>query len=136
VLGALIVLSIVFLHLPKAATDPLVGFLWTNPCKALALLDGVIVLAGALPEAETDRSSALARWFRKLSPLGPLFFSAFLILGGIQHFVYADFVMKLVPSWIPGARVWVYFTGLALIAGGVGILLPKTSRLAATMVGS
>lgn len=42
------------------------------------------------------------------------------------------------PAWIPGTRLWVYFTGIALIAGGVGILLPKTARLAAmaaTMTG-
>jgi uncharacterized membrane protein YphA (DoxX/SURF4 family) len=43
--------------------------------------------------------------------------------------------MKLVPAWIPGARFWVYLTGIALIAEGVGLLLPKTQRLAATMVG-
>jgi uncharacterized membrane protein len=134
VLGVMILLSILFLHLPKAATDPLVGFMWTNPCKALALLGGVIILAGALPEYG-DRSSALARLFRRLSPLGPLFLGLFLILGGIQHFIYADFVMKLVPSWIPGPRFWVYLTGTALIAGGVGLLVPKTKRLAATMVG-
>lgn len=41
-------------------------------------------------------------------PLAPLFLGGFLILGGIQHFVYADFVTKLVPAWIPGARFWVY----------------------------
>jgi uncharacterized membrane protein YphA (DoxX/SURF4 family) len=135
VLGGMIVLSILCLHLPKAAANPLVGFLWTNPFKALAMLGGVILLAGALPEDEADRSSALARLFRILMPLGALFLAAFLILGGIQHFVYADFVMKLVPSWVPGPRLWVYFTGLALIAGGAGILLPRTTRLAATMVG-
>ncbi len=131
VVGVLLVLSILFLHLPKALADPLTGFLWTNPCKALAMLGGVIVLAGFLP----DDGTALAQLFRKLATLGPLFFSAFLILGGIQHFVYLDFVMKLVPAWIPGTRYWVYVTGLALIAGGVGILIPKTSRLASTMVG-
>jgi hypothetical protein len=31
VLGAMLLLSILFLHLPLAATDPLVGFMWTNP---------------------------------------------------------------------------------------------------------
>jgi uncharacterized membrane protein YphA (DoxX/SURF4 family) len=133
VIGALLLLSILFLHLPKAASAPLVGFMWTNPAKALAMLGGVIILAGALPDAEAG--SALARLFRKLSPLGPLFLALFLILGGIQHFVYLDFVTKLVPSWIPGPRFWVYFTGLALIAGGVGILFPKTARLAATLTG-
>jgi uncharacterized membrane protein len=135
VLGAMLILSILFLHLPKAATDPLAGFMWTNPAKALAMLGGVILLAGALREEEADRSSALTKLFRSLMPLAPLFFGGFLILGGIQHFVYADFVMKLVPSWIPNPRFWVYLTGIALIAGGVGLLIPKTQRLAATMVG-
>jgi len=135
VLGAMLLLSILFLHIPLAATDPLVGFMWTNPFKALAFLGGVILLAGALPEEDAGRSSALARLFQKLLPLGPLFLAAFMIIGGIQHFVYADFVAKLVPSWIPGTRFWVYFTGVALIAGGAGILLPKTARLATTMSG-
>jgi uncharacterized membrane protein len=135
VLGVMLILSILFLHLPKAFTNPQAGFMWTNPAKALAMLGGVILLAGSLREEERDRSSVLARLFRSLTPLAPLFFGGFLILGGIQHFVYADFVMKLVPAWIPSPRFWVYLTGIALIAGGVGLLVPKTQRLAATMVG-
>lgn len=135
VLGVLLLLMILFLHLPQVAANPLVGFVWTNPFKALAMLGGVIILAGALPDGE-DRPSFLGRLFRQARPLGPLFLAAFLILGGVQHFVYADFVARLVPAWIPPApRFWVYFTGVALIAGGVGILLPKTQRLAATLVG-
>lgn len=131
VLSLMLALLFLLLHLPLALKRPMVGFVWTNPVKALAMLGGVILLAGALPEA----SSGIARLFRKLMPLGPLFLGGFMILGGIQHFVYADFVARLVPSWIPGTRFWVYFTGVALIAGGVGILLPKTQRLAATMSG-
>jgi len=131
VLSVLILLDFLFLHLPLALTNPLVGFMWTNPAKALAMLGGVIILAGALPQD----NSGLARLFRKLTPLGPLFLGGFMILGGIQHFVYADFVAQLVPSWIPGTRFWVYFTGVALIAGGVGILVPKTQHLAATLSG-
>ena len=131
--GALLLLSLVGLQIPKALADPWSGFQWTNPCKTLALLGGLIVLANSLPEI--GASSGLARLFRRLAPLGPVFFSAFLIVGGIQHFVYVDFVIKLVPEWVPGARYWVFFTGLALIAGGVGILIPRTSRLAATWVG-
>jgi uncharacterized membrane protein YphA (DoxX/SURF4 family) len=127
----LIVLAIVCLHLPRALAEPGVGFHWTNPCKALALLGGVLIVAATLPAG----SPGLARRFGRLAPLGPLFLATFLILGGIQHFVYATFVMQLVPAWIPGPRFWVYLTGTALIAGGIGILLPPTRRLAATLVG-
>jgi len=72
VLGAMILLAILFLHLPLAATKPLVGFMWTNPCKALAMLGGVIILAGALTEDE----SGIARLFRKLMPWAPCFWVA------------------------------------------------------------
>lgn len=135
VLVVMLALSILFLHLPKIATNPKVGFMWTNPCKALAMLGGVLIVAAVLRGGEADRSPALDRRLGSLMPLGALFFAGFLILGGIQHFVYLDFVSKLVPAWIPGPQYWVCFTGLALIAGGVGILVPRTSRLAATMVG-
>jgi uncharacterized membrane protein YphA (DoxX/SURF4 family) len=41
-----------------------------------------------------------------------------------------------VPAWIPpGQRFWTYFTGVALIAGGVGLLLPRTVRAAAFLSG-
>lgn len=130
-LGLMILLDFLFLHLPLAATNPRAGFMWTNPAKALAILGGVIVLAGVLPEENTS----IAHLFRKLRPLGPLLLSGFMILGGIQHFVYIDFVAKLVPAWVPEPRFWAYFTGVALIAGGVGLLLPKTARWAATMSG-
>jgi uncharacterized membrane protein len=136
VLAVLILLMTLFLHLPQVAANPLVGFVWTNPFKALAMLGGVIILAGALPERHAGRSSFLARLFETLRPLGPLSLGGFLLLGGAQHFVYADFVAQLVPAWIPpGQRFWVYLTGVALIAGGVGIMLPKTRRLAALMSG-
>jgi hypothetical protein len=96
--------------------------MWTNPLKALALFGGVLILVGTLPE----ESPSL--W-------GPGLLGLFLVVGGVQHFVYRDFVAKLVPAWIPAPVLWVYFTGAALIAGGVGINLRKTRRSAAILSG-
>src|SRR4028118_440559 len=133
--GALLLLAFLVLHLPLAMSNPLVGFMWTNPFKALAMLGGVLIVGRALPEEDAGRSTFLGRLFPRAAPLGPLLLAAFLILGGVQHFVYADFVGRLVPAWIPGTRFWVYLTGGALAAGGVGILVPATRRLAATLTG-
>ena len=55
--------------------------------------------------------------------------------SGIQHFLFTDFVMSLVPSWIPGARFWTEFAGVALIAGGLGLVVPRTARLSAALCG-
>lgn len=134
-LGAMLLLLLLLLVLPETLADPLTGFMWTKPCKVLALLAGAILLAGILPEGDAGRSSAIDRLLGKSMFLASVFLGGFLLVCGIQHFVYADFVMKLVPSWIPGPRLWTYFTGVALIAGGVGILLPTTRRLAATWSG-
>lgn len=59
----------------------------------------------------------------------------FLVVCGVQHFVYVDFVVTLVPAWLPGLRFWAYFTGVALVAGGLGVNFPPTVRLAAALSG-
>lgn len=121
VLAGLIMISFVFLHVPEIASDPARGFKWTNPCKALALLGGSMLIAGS--------GRALLSWSPRL------FFGAFLIICGIQHFVYADFVTQLVPTWLPSRPFWTYFTGVALLAGGVGVLVPLVARWAAALSG-
>jgi uncharacterized membrane protein len=122
VLAALILLSVLCLHIPAIATNPGAGFMWTNPCKALALFGGAILLASFPSSAVADRCAALL--------LG-----IFLLVCGVQHYVYLDFVIQLVPAWIPARPFWAYFTGTALIAGGAGVLLPRTIRLAGILAG-
>jgi putative oxidoreductase len=48
---------------------------------------------------------------------------------GLFHFLNAQAMAAVVP--IPGGVLWVYLTGLALIAGSLGILTGKLGRLAA-----
>ena len=58
-----------------------------------------------------------------------------MMLGGIQHFIYTDFVATLIPAWIPGHLFWTYFAGVVLIAGGAGLIFSQTARLAAALTG-
>jgi uncharacterized membrane protein YphA (DoxX/SURF4 family) len=76
-----------------------------------------------------------ASFIDRLIPLSRFFLSAFLIVAGIQHFLYVSFVATLVPRWIPGHVFWTYFAGIALIAGGLGILIPNVRRPAALLTG-
>ena len=136
VLGGMFLVTFLFQRVPEIISNPLAGFMWTNPCKVLALLGGALIVAGIPPGGNVGKSSAVAGLAGKLQFLGPVSLGVFLLVCGIQHFVYAAFVDTLVPVWMPpGLRFWTYFTGTALIAGGVGILLPKTVRWAAMMSG-
>jgi uncharacterized membrane protein YphA (DoxX/SURF4 family) len=50
--------------------------------------------------------------------------------------MFTAFVASLIPGWFPGNAVfWTYFAGVALIAGGIGLFIPLTARLAALLSG-
>jgi uncharacterized membrane protein len=70
---------------------------------------------------------------RKL--VGPFF-----IFAGVLHFVIPKTYKQIVPPWLPAPDAMVYASGVAEIAGGVGMMVPARRRIAgwwliATMVG-
>jgi uncharacterized membrane protein len=120
----------VFQHVPAVIENPSVGFMWTNPAKAVALAVGILLLGSIVqaPSRNPPQTSDRASVFPSL--LAAVSLGIFLVIGGIQHFVYAGFVIDLVPPWMPLQTFWTYFTGIALIAGGIGVVVPRTARLA------
>lgn len=136
-LGAVILVSFAILYLPLLITTPPNGGLWTNAGKALALAGGCFLVAGSLPvKADSPATfDGIRNFLESFIPVGRFFLAGFLILGGIEHFIYVQFVAGLVPAWIPGHIFWTYFAGVALIAGGVGICIDMTSWLAAILSG-
>lgn len=54
----------------------------------------------------------------------------FLVFGSF-HFLAGSQMMGLVPNWLPFPLFWVYFTGLALFAAGLGIILNRMGYWAA-----
>jgi uncharacterized membrane protein len=62
--------------------------------------------------------------------LGRIFLAIPFLVFGILHFMGADQMAGMVPSWVPGGVFWVYFTGLAQVAAGVAFLTGKMAKLA------
>jgi uncharacterized membrane protein len=108
--------------LPLALAQASTGFVWVDPLMELALLGGVSLTADG-------------RVFEKARRFVPWALGAFLAYCGLAHFPYAKYVASLIPPWIPAHMFWTYFAAIALIAGGVGVLVPRTARLAATLSG-
>ncbi len=124
-LAGMILISAALLALPPALADSSIGVAWTNAGKALALGGGALVVAATVNPREFDPRL----W------TGRIFLGGFMIVGGVQHFLWVPYVAPLVPTWIPGATFWTYFAAVALIAGGVGLLIPATVRPAALLSG-
>jgi uncharacterized membrane protein len=68
--------------------------------------------------------------------VGRYFIAIPMAIYGVQHFIYLQFVADFIPAWIPGHMFWACFTGVALIAAAVGIILKQWDRWAATLLGS
>lgn len=113
--------------------NPEYGGLLTNLFKSLSIGGGAFIVAGTFQKGEF--SFAPDAFIQRMSTAGVYFAGAFLLVGGVQHFIFVDFVKFLIPTWIPGSTFWTYFAGVALVAGGVGILTEIKRSLAALLSG-
>ncbi|MGH9334457.1 MAG: DoxX family membrane protein [Vicinamibacteria bacterium] len=137
--AVLIVLWALLRHIPVVAADSFLSGAWTRAGKALVFAGGALAIAATFPKTEALRNSTLSKVINRGSEfilLGRLCLGLFLVITGIQHFLFTEFVASLIPKWFPGnAVLWTYFAGLALIAGGIGLFIPQTARLAALLSG-
>lgn len=97
------------------------------PCFA-----GVIVLAIGFFAVRKELSAALG--LDKLIVLGRVLYAAPLALFGAEHLVAAQFIMQVVPPWMPGRLFWTYFVGLCLLAAALSIVLAMHVRWSAALL--
>jgi uncharacterized membrane protein len=129
--GFLLVMVIIFQISGQPAPSMLAA--WSNAFKELTLAGGAFIVAGSL--LRDNNVSPLENFLEKLIPAGKYFFAVTMVVFGAMHFVYLSFVIALVPNWIPGHIFWSQLAGIALIAGGLGIILNIKRHLAANLLG-
>ena len=97
---------------------------WFGAAEELAYAGGAFAMAGSFPESSFggDRKNFFTLFLEKFVPCGRIFFSVLMILFGWSHFIFTDFVSKMVPKWLPAPMFWTYFAGVALIGSGIAII--------------
>ena len=87
------------------------------------------------PSSETPsarrESGESSIWKTLGSTVGRFVFAIPFLMFGAFHFMNADQMAGMVPSFIPGGVFWVYMTGVALIAAPIAIMFDKWARWAA-----
>lgn len=63
-------------------------------------------------------------------PISIALLAALFVSAGIFHFLRPAPFIRIVPSWLPAPAVLVAVSGVAEVAGGIGLLVPAT-RVAA-----
>lgn len=56
--------------------------------------------------------------------------AVFFIFAGANHFRIPEFYLSMMPPWLPAHELLNNISGVAEIAGGIGILIHKTRKLA------
>ncbi|TGK22399.1 DoxX family protein [Leptospira fluminis] len=69
-----------------------------------------------------------------MKTVGKYLYAVPFLIFGIFHLIYAPGMAGLVPSYIPFQVVWVYLTGVAMIAAAVSIFINKKTKLATTLL--
>jgi len=152
ILGGVFLLLVLFCHTPfEIWVDPYSKHIgvWTNALKELAFSGAAFVVAASFPPQSiilkanplqgppiAQKPPILVRLLEGFIPIGPVFFSITMIIFGIDHFLYTDFAMSLVPAWIPGSLFWTYFAAVALIGAGAGIILRIQLKPVAFLLGT
>jgi uncharacterized membrane protein len=56
--------------------------------------------------------------------------AAVFVFAGMMHFIIPASYVGIMPPWLPWHRGLVYLSGALEIAGGIGLLIPRTRRAA------
>jgi uncharacterized membrane protein len=59
-----------------------------------------------------------------------LLLAAVYLVAGIAHIVRPDPFLAITPSWVPFPEQLIFWTGVAEIAGAIGLFLPRLRRAA------
>jgi len=120
------------MRVPALVTMPLTAVFWENAAEIAVLVAGAWVLFARLAEFREGskwRFVAGANGMR----IARILFALSLLAFGVSHFAYVAQTAALVPTWLPFRIGWVYLTGAAHLAAGIGVLFSIYPRLAATM---
>ncbi len=134
--GIMMFLFVAMMDIPGALADRGNRFAWTLLLRELAFGGGGWLLAaGALRDQRSEP------WASRLVIVGRVLIGIAAIFYGVENFLHTANVPgvpleKLMPAWIPAHLLIGYLTGAILFAAGIGILLNKKTRMAATYLGT
>src|SRR5690606_15075182 len=129
-LAGVLLLPVLGVQLPRAAMSGRFAHEW------LVVLKWVAMASGALADAAARLAHGSARHDRIVDAgavAAPWLLGLFMLHSAVQHVQYAEFVAQLMQPWMPWRYFWVFFAAAALASGGVGLVVPRTARLAALL---
>jgi uncharacterized membrane protein YphA (DoxX/SURF4 family) len=116
-----------------------VSSVWSNGTDRTRGLETLCLGVGLLALAALSRSEGIATMSNagnhKLILASRIVFGVSMMIFGWQHFMYAQFLVGLVPKWLPAHSFWIYSTGTAMMLAGAAIATGLLAWLAGIWLG-
>lgn len=123
--GIVLIVQILLIHAPRLAANLHDPGPWTSAFEVLGICCGAWALA----------PSAGGRMNQSVLTAARMGLASLLVVVGVQHFMYAQFVATLVQTWMPLHLFWAYLVGVAFFATAFALVTGKFVKLATAMLG-
>jgi uncharacterized membrane protein YphA (DoxX/SURF4 family) len=117
--GMLFLILVLYPHLPKFFSNLHDPGEWVGFLETLALACGSFMLAASFGN-KMKIPAAVAKYI----------FAAILIVFGIQHIMYEEYIETLIPAWLPAITVWSWLVMAAFFLTALSIIIHVKTRLA------
>lgn len=133
-LGLMFFLFVVLMHIPAVVETPRDRIPWAIAMRDLSFSGGALAFAGMQTKQWREKGTSILVTIARIFIAGPaLFFGAEQLLH--PGCVPGVALERVTPEWIPGHILWGYVGGIVSLAAGVGLLVNRTAKLAATCLG-
>jgi hypothetical protein len=133
-IGGMYLLFLLGVHLPGLVTHIYSGNDWAVTFEGIMISSGAIIIAAQLP----DDAGLGARWNRVIqmaAVAGHYLFASALFLFAIQHIIYFDYIVTLIPAWMPLKVGLAYLVIAGYVLSGVSFVIGRVVGPAAFWLG-
>ena len=132
--GTLLAIFLLALQVPTLLMDLHNANDWAVTFEGVMLTSGAFILAAGSP-GETLISRRWNRTIDVLAIVGHYLFALSLFVFCIQHIMYFDYILSLIPVWMPVRMLLDYVVVVAYLLCGISFVLGQRVGLAATWLG-
>jgi hypothetical protein len=119
----LILLLIV--HLPKLITTYNSPNEWTPTFEVAGIFAGSLILMGNTSIKKNSSSFIL---------IGSYIFAVSILVFAVLHLKYLDFIITLIPAWLPFKLLWAYIVMVAFFAASISLFLRVLVRVSTSLL--
>lgn len=134
VLGTGVLLRGLFVDVPQLAAHPHDPRPWTSTFEVLAICGAAFVIARTIPVELASHVYSRSNAMDVIATIGRSLFAVSLVVFGVQHFMYAQFVGMLIPEWIPWHLFWVYAAGVVFFTVAASLMLGRMVWVSSAML--